>query len=123
MLSCGLSDSHYVGRLVWCRTSPRVHGKIFKLISDTVPKGRDRVGAGRGRWEGGRTAVAGTGAQAAMPLTNCCLSLIHIIYSVRTSRRIQRAFAIKNTQLLLYGEITATYCENHKKLGRQFTIT
>ena len=35
---------------------------------------------------------------------------------MRTSRRIQRAFIRKDTQLLLYGEVMATYCENHKKI-------
>jgi hypothetical protein len=71
-----MSDSHYEGRSVWCRTPPRAHGKIFKLISDTLPKGRDRVGAGRdpmGGWSPGGSWDRSTGNSASnqmLPLIN-----------------------------------------------------
>jgi hypothetical protein len=36
-------------------------------------------------------------------------------YSARTLQRTQCAFIRKTNRLMLYGEITVIYCENHRK--------
>ena len=121
-------------------TPPRALGKILKLISDTAPKDRDRVGAGRdprngsgmdplarararagqmGGWSHGGDWDGSTGSSASNQLS--VVVNVRNIYTQLGLHGEYNVLLLFIIYLLLYGEITATYCENHKKRRQQHT--
>ena len=63
-----MSDSHNIGRSVWCRTSPRAHGKISHLNLSATPF--PRAGTGWARGGGWDRSTGSSASNQLLPVVN-----------------------------------------------------